>query len=117
VAGAASAQTNNSKGICGVGYNSKIAAYRIRHSISGGGASAYSSDIKNAIWSAYQDGRPVINVSWTGTSLNVLAAQEITENGTTLVLAAGNTPDADSHIDIANIPGVILVSAVDQYNN
>jgi len=117
VAGVACAETNNNKGICGVGYNSKIAAYRVNHYINAnGGGGASSSDIKNAIWAAYLDGRPIINASWTGTGLNSLAAQEITENGTTLVLAAGNTATSMGHASIANIPGVILVSSVDMNN-
>ena len=54
---------------------------------------------------------------WTGTGLTVAAAQEITENGTTLVLAAGNTPTSTSHSTIADIPGVILVSSINPDNN
>jgi len=115
VAGAAAAATNNNKGVCGVGYNSKIAAYRIPHT-SGGTAS--SGDIRNAIKNAYLDGRRIINVSWAGSRLSKTEAEEITGNGTVLTLSAGNTPDPPfSHSTIANVPGVIVVSAVDKNNN
>ena len=62
----------------------------------------------------YQDSVPIINVSWTGTGLSAIAAEEITNNGTTLVLGAGNSPTGSNHSHIANIPGVILVSGVDK---
>lgn len=116
VSGLAAPETNNNTGISGIGYYSKIAAHRIPHT-SGGTASALY--IRNAIWNLYQDGRRIINVSWTGTGLDIAAAQEITQNGTVLVLAAGNTntpPFDTSHSYIANIPGVIIVSGVDQNN-
>ena len=118
VAGVACAETNNNKGICGVGYNSKAAGYRIDHYIDSDGSvwASSSACIKDAIWAAYLDGRPVINVSWGGTGLNTIAAQEITENGTTLVLAAGNSATSTDHSGIANIPGVINVSGVDANN-
>ncbi len=113
VSGLASPETNNNIGIAGIGYNSKIAAHRIPHSSSG---SASSADIRTAIWNLYQAGRPIINVSWTGTGLDIAAAQEITQNGTVLVLAAGNRPTDINHNQIADIPGVIIVSGVDQNN-
>jgi len=113
VSGLAAPETNNNIGISGIGYNSKIAAHRIPHS---SGGSAASSSIRDAIWNLYQDGRPIISVSWTGTGLDVAAAEEITENGTVLVLAAGNTPTSTNHSAIANIPGVIIVTSVNADN-
>jgi hypothetical protein len=109
----ADAQVNNGIGIAGAGYNSKIAGYCIPHAADG---SAWSFDIKNAIWNAYQDGRPIINVSWTGTGLTAAEATEIVSNGTTLVLAAGNDENVVLHGSIANIPGVIDVSGVNPNN-
>jgi subtilisin family serine protease len=117
VAGLASPETNNNFGISGIGYNSQIAAHRIIHTVnSQGDALASSGNIRNAIWNLYQDGRPIINVSWTGTGLDVIAAQEITQNGTVLVLAAGNTPTSTNHSAIADIPGVIVVTSVNEDN-
>ncbi len=113
--GSAAAETNNSKGIAGIGYNSKIAAYRIIHDADDG--TAFSLDIRDAIWDAYLDGHKIINASWSGTGLTQAEAQEITENGAVLTLAAGNRPTSMSHWDIADIPGVINVSSVDWDNN
>lgn len=118
VSGLASAETNNNIGVAGIGYNTQINAHRIVHSVdNSGGAGANPVEIRAAIWDLYQDGAPIINVSWTGTGLDFEAAEEITENGTVLVLAAGNLPNATNHSAIANIPGVIIVSSVDGDNN
>lgn len=117
VAGLASPETNNNFGISGIGYNSQIAAHRIIHTVnSQGQASASAGEIRDAIWNLYQDGRPIINVSWSGTGLAFTAAQEITQNGTVLVLAAGNTPTSTDHNAIADIPGVIVVTSVNVDN-
>lgn len=112
VAGAAAAEVNNGKGIAGVGYNTKVAGYRIKHTVnSNGSTTANSLDIKNAIWQAFLDGCRIINVSWTGTGLDKVAVQDMVDNGTTLVLAAGNSSTSRDHSTIANIPGVIVVSS------
>ena len=116
VASVAAAGTNNGRGIAGVGYNSRIAAHRIVHSVVGGRAFADSRDIEIAIWNLYQMGVPIINVSWTITGLSVARARQITQNGTTLVLSGGNSVNAQEHTNIADIPGVIVVSSVDQNN-
>jgi hypothetical protein len=109
VFGVAGAQTNNNLGIAGIGYNCKGALERISHSSNG---SAWSGNIETAIWNLYTDSIPVINVSWTGTGLDLLAAEEIAEHSV-IVLAAGNTPNGSNHSAIADIPGVVLVSGVD----
>ena len=51
VAGVVGAHTNNGKGIAGIGYNCKLALERISHT---SGGSAFSSDIRNAIWNLYE---------------------------------------------------------------
>ena len=109
VAGVAGAEVNNGKGICGVGYNCKLAGYRFR---TVNGEAESGNTVKNAIWQAYLDGRPVINVSVNVTGLEYMAAEEITEYGSTLVLGAGNRVGTSWHGDIANIPGVIAVSGI-----
>lgn len=113
VAGIAAALTNNGRGIPGYGYNSKIVGYGIKHSSTGGTS---SSEIRQAIWGLYQLGVPIINVSWTTTGLDILAAEEITNNGSTLVLAAGNKPNANEHKFIADVPGVINVTSIGEDN-
>ena len=100
--------TNNNKGIAGIGYNTRVKGYHVN-----GGT------LWNGIWNAYLDGIKTINVSWTGIGSypNILAVQEMTNNGVVLVLSAGNTPNTTQHSAYANIPGVINVSGVDATNN
>jgi subtilisin family serine protease len=119
VAGCCSPETNNNLGIAGIGYNTKLAGYRVAHQIyvdpitksRTATGSPYS-----AIISAFNDGRKIINVSWSGTGLSESEATTIVSAGTVLVLAAGNSVDATNHSSIADIPGVINVSNVDADN-
>ena len=55
-------------------------------------------------------------MSWSGTGLLKAMTEEIIESGTILVVSAGNNPDDVCHSDIADIPGVIVVSSVDVNN-
>ena len=117
VASVAAAATNNEKGIAGMGYNSRIVARRFVHTINPlGGPSANDADIRNAILNLFQQGVPIINVSWTETGLTRQQAEEITQAGTTLVLAGGNNATVQCHSAIATVPGVIVVSSVDSSN-
>lgn len=113
VSGLVAPETNNNQGIGGIGYETMMAGYRVYH---WGDGLTSGSDIKDAIWNAYQDNRSVINVSWSGTGLDTSAAEEIVDNGTVLVLAAGNSPSSTNHSDIADIPGVINISGVNWDN-
>ena len=116
VASVAAAATNNGKGIAGIGYNSRIAAHRVPHWVNAyGEVNTAASEVQIAIWNLYLNGVPIINASWTATDLTQLMAQEITQNETTLVLAGGNDTRI-FHSDIANVPGVIVVSAVNSNN-
>jgi subtilisin family serine protease len=103
VSSCVAAGTNNNKGIAGIGYNTGIKGYHTS-----------GFDLWNRIWQAYQEGIKIINVSWTGIGSypNLLAVQEITNNGVVLVVAAGNSSTSTSHSLYANIPGVINVSGV-----
>jgi hypothetical protein len=118
VASIAAAHTNNGLGMASIGYNSTISARRIKHRYSIlGELTAESVDIRDAIWALYQMAIvPVINVSWSTTGLTPLAVQEITQNGVTLVLAGGNRIIDTYHSNIADIPGVIVVSSVNGYD-
>ncbi|MCL2074346.1 MAG: S8 family serine peptidase [Marinilabiliaceae bacterium] len=114
VSSIAGADTNNGLGIAGVGYNTKIAAWRIFHDVVG---DATPSNIRSAIMGLYNYyWAPVINVSWSTTGLTYAEAVTITQSGVTLVLSGGNTTYSQNHSLIADIPGVIVVSGVDEYN-
>ena len=118
VSSVAAAATNNGKGVASIGYNSKIAAHRIKHDIDPitGKVTASTSDIKTAIMNLHQSGVKIINVSWSGTGLSQQEAQTITQSGTTLVVSGGNDNLQYYHSPIANVAGVIVVSAVNILN-
>jgi len=118
VSGLIAAQTNNSIGTASLGYDTRVAGYFV---------SLYSDctgNPFNQVWQAYLDDLRIINLSWTGIGsppggfpLTVVqAVQEMTENGVSLVCAAGNTPTATNHSAYANIPGVINVSGINYQN-
>ena len=117
VASVAGAETNNSIGMASIGYNSRIAAHRILHTINNdGSASASPSNIQSAIFNLHNLGVRIINVSWTGTGLSFSEASSLIQNGTTLVLSGGNTTGSTNHSAIAIIDGVINVSSVNSSN-
>ncbi len=97
------AETNNNLGISSVGYSSSIAFE------SGSNSNGY---IDGAIHNLVAAGAKVINVSLTGTNLSKTEAQQIIDQGVTLVLSAGNKPWSVYHSNIADIPGVIVVSGM-----
>lgn len=99
VFGAAMAKVNNAKGAAGSGNKTMGAGYRVS-----------GSEIAQGIWQAYRDGHKIINVSWSGNGLSTAAATEMTQNGVSIVVAAGNSVTNNYHANIANIPGVIMVS-------
>ncbi len=109
VAGMVAAQTNNNEGIASIGNNTKIAFYR-----------THNVTLWQQIWQAYQDGVRIINVSWTGIGSypNLLAVEEMIDNGTVLTLGAGNVniPNLYHHSAYAHLDGAINVSGV-QYDN
>jgi len=79
VASHAAANTDNNKGIPGTGFNSKI---------------LYNSSSINSLLELSQNGARVINASWTNTcnysEIDQLVIDEIHNNGTVIVVAAGN---------------------------
>jgi hypothetical protein len=102
--------TNNNLGMAGIGYNCNLALRRIPNT---------NSETSHGV---VQTGSvKVINASLTGTGrtdttseiqILIAATEETTQNGTTLVLTAGNYVYAFHHEYVANIPGVIMVSSV-----
>lgn len=114
VSSAAAANVNNNKGVAGIGNKCRIAGYVIPT------PSPCSGNPWPGIWQAYQDGIKIINVSWTSTGGPTTgtvtdAIKEITQNGSTLVIAASSYPDT-AHSYYADIPGVINVSTVNSEN-
>ena len=117
VASVAAARANNGRGIAGVAHNSRIAAHRVVHTVTAnGGVVTNSYNLSTAINNLHNAGVRIINVSWSGTGLSRAHVEEITREGTVLVVAAGNTPESRSHWYLADIPGVIIVSSVDRNN-
>ncbi len=115
-------KTNNSSGMRSVAYNSVVAGYvPINSPRSQGGCNIAPWP---AVWQAYIEGRKIINLSasglgfsgGTGSCSTVQACvSEMTANGTILVLAGGaprSQSSSISHADVANIPGVIVVSGL-----
>jgi len=105
-AGAVSAIVNNGYCSAGTGYDTKVAGYCVASSCEGG--YPYSG-----IWDAYQDGHKIINVSFSGTDLTTSEAQEMVDNGVTLVVSAF----ANNNTNIRHINGVIHVGQADVNRN
>jgi hypothetical protein len=98
VAGMIVATPNNGVLTAGLAPNVKVAAYSVP--TFQGPTGGWLGNPWPGIWQAYQDGRRIINVSWTGTGfwpvppvLNEtrFAIEEMVANGTLLVVAAGNS--------------------------
>lgn len=106
-AGCAAGHTNNYKGLPSIGYNTRIAAQCVGENYL----------IWVGIWELHQAGVPIINASMAWTGLAVAAAREIVESGKVLIVSAGNDSTDICHSSIADIPGVINVSSVDEENS
>ncbi|HYE87787.1 MAG TPA: S8 family serine peptidase, partial [Vicinamibacterales bacterium] len=126
VAGTVAAVTNNAKGVAGVAFNAKVVPVRVL-----GKQGGYTSDIADAIvWAsggsvtgvpANANPAEVINMSLGGqstcSSTYQNAINTAVNNGTTVVVAAGN-----SNMDVANFTpascnNVIAVAANDKEGN
>lgn len=126
VAGTVAAVGDNAEGVVGVAYNSQIVPVRV---LGKGGGS--TSDIADAIvWSSGGSvaGVPnnpnpaqVINMSLGGTgSCGTATQQAINQaraNGTTVIVAAGNSNDNAAGYTPASCAGVITVAALDPNGN
>ena len=117
VAGIIAAEQNNEFGISGVAPRAKIMPLRAAYSV---GYSAFlkSSDVAEAIEYAIRNGADVVNMSFAGSKLGVLAdvvdrAQEL---GVVMVAAAGNS-GSDSKTFPAALDNVIAVGSVDATGN
>lgn len=104
--GAVSAIVNNGFCSAGTGYDTKVAGYCVA-------AGCGSGNPGSGIWDAYQDGHKIINVSFSGTQLSTSEAQEMVDNGVTLVVTALG----DNNALIRQINGVIHVGQADINRN
>ncbi len=129
VVGALAANTNNGIGVGAIGRNIKMAGFKVENLYYNASGGSCSGSVFPGLWSAYQAGMKVINISWSQiigippctppctqpTIVDLI--KEITENGTTIVLSAGNDnliKNDNKHSQYANIPGVINVAAVNE---
>ncbi len=117
VAGAIIATPNNGIDVAGAAPGAKVAGYIVDSQFLAN--CGCKGNPWPQVWKAYLDGRRIINVSWSGMEQGtsgvpvVAAIKEMTENGTLLILAAGNGQPGDfNHWEYSNIPGVINVSSI-----
>ncbi|MBI5245200.1 MAG: S8 family serine peptidase, partial [Elusimicrobia bacterium] len=127
-AGIIGAVVNNSTGIAGINWVSKIQPVRV---IGGGDCGVYESDdIDGMRWAAGLpvDGAPtnpypakVLNISLGGTAPCALTLQtavnEITAKGAVIITAAGNENQPAGYVAPGNCKGVIDVAATDKAGN
>ncbi|MBW7844498.1 MAG: S8 family serine peptidase [Bacteroidia bacterium] len=116
VLGVIAAQTNNGIGTASVGYNTRCSFYaadNTQYYINPQGASGQPGP---SIIRAFDDNNKIISISYNGTGLSTTDAQNIVNNGTLLVVAAGNISGSAYHSSLWNVPGVIIVGQVDESN-
>ncbi|MDQ3327455.1 MAG: S8 family serine peptidase, partial [Chloroflexota bacterium] len=114
VAGIATATGNNSVGIAGVGWYTKILGVKVLNSRGEGTDSAVSRGIR---WSA-DNGAAVINLSLGGPGYSQTLADAVSyaqRKGALLVAAAGNE-GANVATYPASLPGVVGVAATNRYD-
>lgn len=120
IAGAIAAIPDNGTCETGVGFETTVAHYPVEaFPVSPGGlCGASGAKLMEAVWSAFQEGREVINLSWSGMSPSSSQTltdmvQEMVNGGTNLVVSAGGPDNDGTHTDYADIPGVLKVSLTD----
>ncbi len=113
VASHAAANTDNAKGIPGTGFSSKVLFKYM-----------YDGAMMNTLLVLSQNGARVVNASWhtglcTPSSIEQLVVDEIYNNGTVLIVAAGNGGTCggpDNHVYPASYNHVISVSTVGYFD-
>ena len=116
-AGIAGASTNNGKGIASLNWEGRFIRIRGYDAIPGGWGTA--EDVAQGIIDAAEDGADVISLSLGGYSpkppkVEVDAIEYALSLGAIVVVAAGNSDDDAKFYAPANIPGVIVVGALDR---
>lgn len=117
VLGVVAAQSNNGIGIASIGYNTKCSFYAADNVGYSAPSSSWGST-SGGIIRAFDDGNKIISVSFNGTGLTTQQAQDLVNNGTLLIVSAGNNVnETTNHIELWDVPGVIIVGEVDEDNN
>ena len=116
-AGIAGADTNNGKGVASLNWEGRFIRIRGYDAIPGGWGTA--EDVAQGIIDAAEDGADVISLSLGGYSpkppkVEVDAIEYALSLGAVVVVAAGNSDDDAANYAPANIPGVIVVGALNQ---
>ncbi len=112
------AKANNGLNAAGVAPGVRVAGYVVKTNPFDDCTTGCYGSPWAQVWQAYIDGRRIINVSWTGAEQGLASTtllqsiQEITSNGTLLIVAAGNRYGKTYHTDYSNFPGVINVGSV-----
>ncbi|WP_336733205.1 S8 family peptidase [Chryseobacterium sp. VD8] len=108
VAGIAAAATDNNIGMAGIGFNSKVLFKYM-----------YDGAMMNTLLVLSQNGARVVNASWYNScsysSIDQLVIDEVHQNGTVIVVAAGNGGTCggpDNYVYPASYNHVISVSSV-----
>ncbi len=122
-AGIVAAAGNNSIGIAGISYNSKIVPVRIAYS-SGGSWVTTSSGIGTSLdWSWNQGAADILSNSWGGGSPSTLINDPISRavtlgrggKGSIVLFAAGNSNGANSYpATLTNVVSVVAMSMCNQ---
>ncbi|GAA5088521.1 hypothetical protein GCM10023210_12250 [Chryseobacterium ginsengisoli] len=108
VAGIAAAATDNNIGMAGIGFNSKVLFKYM-----------YDGAMMNTLLVLSQNGARVVNASWYNScsysAIDQLAVDEVHQNGTVIIVAAGNGGTCggpDNYVYPASYNHVISVSSV-----
>lgn len=108
VASHAAANSDNAKGIPGTGFNSKVLFKYM-----------YDGAMINTLLTLSQNGARVVNASWTNTcsysAIDQLVIDEIHDNGTVIIVAAGNGHTCggpDNYVYPASYNHVVSISTV-----
>jgi subtilisin family serine protease len=111
VAGIIAAESNNSIGIAGISWHSKVMPVKVLNSY---GEGTYSDLIEGIIY-AVDNGARVINLSLGGYSYSQFLADAIqyAHSNRVIIVAAGGNENTDESLYPASYPNVIGVSATD----
>ena len=117
VAGIMVADSNNNQGVCGICWNTKLLVIRSGFRTVDGAGYLQDDDAAAGIIYAVDMGADVLNLSWGDTEFSQIIADACYyahEKGTIVVVAAGNTGEAEIMYP-ARLSTTISVGSVDKY--